>query len=936
MSELKLVSPLLDHMDFIHEMSSGNGTTVYLMRNIDTKQEYVLKHISIPESQTQIDALLITGAASDEKEAHVYFRQIVDDYKNELRSLDQLEGSSNIALYSGCQICDRDSHIGFDIYLLSEKWTTLQEYIADNAMTHLRSLNLGLDLCSALCELRSNGLIHRDVKLENVYLSGLNSFMIGDLGVAAIEDLKYCSMPERMISAYTAPEITDIMNPFNTTIDIYSVGMILYRILNGNHAPFEDEQTSAKAANAMRNSGTPLPAPLYSDYELSEIILKACAFEPAERYQMPEELMQDLVAYMKRNRVSDTLIVPPIVADDDILLPAQYEEEEIEPVRFTDIEGLDEDFVNNFSPDAQIVLDSMEAVQEPVGKSTASVEIPEADDTDADMDMDDDCTYDDQSIVSFPAFASPSMGDDELPIITGQDAAVPAEKQKKKKKKSKNPKTKKIVTAITAGVLALAIICVGVYYFVLGGPALAITGMVASSGIDSVTISLSSNSKLKDIKITCTDTYGNVLEEKVVEETVTFEGLSPATQYQIQAVSTSNRKLSGNTETVATTAASTEIVSFSASSTLAGQIDLSVIISGPEPEQWTVHYSAEGLEEKTAQFSGHTVTISDLEPNILYTFTLEVPEGIVLSGTSTLEYSSGPEVSITNLATASLSKNSVRVTWESGENRPEQWMVTCTGTDGSIKTQTVTDLEAEFLELLSGETYTITVTSAGTAVPATITVTPTAATVTSFTAVSNESGSIETTWETDSAALELKILCSVKNGTDSKSTNVTGGQATISGLVPGATYNVELQTVAGEKLGGNAMTEVVLAPAGKFTSHGTSSFFIGTFMRPTAENWNRGDLATGTAEFAPADKIAFAIDSLSGVSSSTDETRVTIVVKDVMNTVVSSESYTTIWDDMWDGTLFVGELKDTPSSGTYELEVYFDNKLTNSKSFTVS
>ena len=48
MSELKLVSPLLDHMDFIHEMSSGNGTTVYLMRNIDTKQEYVLKHKLMP------------------------------------------------------------------------------------------------------------------------------------------------------------------------------------------------------------------------------------------------------------------------------------------------------------------------------------------------------------------------------------------------------------------------------------------------------------------------------------------------------------------------------------------------------------------------------------------------------------------------------------------------------------------------------------------------------------------------------------------------------------------------------------------------------------------------------------------------------------------------------------------------------------------------
>ena len=353
MSEFKLISPLLDNMEIVTCVQSGGGTSVYLMRDVRDGREYMLKHISIPESQTQVDALLFTGAAENEEAAQHYFEELVHDFEAELTDLDQLRGSTNFATYAGYQICPKEAGIGFEVYLLSEKWPTLVEYLHDNAMTHLKALNLGLDLCTALCDLRNHGLIHRDIKPENIYLNGLGGFMLGDLGVARIDELKYCSMPERMVTEYTAPEMTDILHPFNTTIDIYSIGMVLYRILNGNHGPFEDEKTSPKAANKLRISGEALPAPLYSDYELTEIILKACAFQPEERYQSPEELMQDLVLYMKRNNVTDSLIVPPIITDPDIEVPPELLDEEIEPVRFADVNEMDDQFIASFSPDTQ-------------------------------------------------------------------------------------------------------------------------------------------------------------------------------------------------------------------------------------------------------------------------------------------------------------------------------------------------------------------------------------------------------------------------------------------------------------------------------------------------------------------------------------------------------------------------------------------------------
>lgn len=88
-----------------------------------------------------------------------------------------------------------------------------------------------MDLCSALVDLRAAGLVHRDVKPGNIYLNSQGHFVLGDLGIAKIEELKYCSMPENMLSSYSAPELFSLVGSIEPTTDIYSVGLILYRHL---------------------------------------------------------------------------------------------------------------------------------------------------------------------------------------------------------------------------------------------------------------------------------------------------------------------------------------------------------------------------------------------------------------------------------------------------------------------------------------------------------------------------------------------------------------------------------------------------------------------------------------------------------------------------------------------------------------------------------
>lgn len=929
MSELKLISPLLDNMEIERCIQSGGGTSVYLLRRTTTNQNYILKHISVPESQTQLDALRFTGAVETDEDAQRYFEQIIEDYNNEIDAQDMLRSSANFATYLAHQVCPKEEGIGYELYLLAEKWTTLIDYLERNAMTHLKALNLGLDLCTALIDLRTQGLIHRDIKPENIYLSGMNGFMLGDLGVAKIEQLKYTAMPERMITEYTAPEMSDIMNDFNTTIDIYSIGMVLYRILNGNHGPFEDEKTSPKAANKMRISGEPLPAPLYSDYELTEIILKACAFDPAERYQTPEELMQELVLYMKRNTVSDSLIVPPIVTDPSEIIAADSAEEEIEPVRFADVTEMDEEFVQNFSPDNENISTIIEEVHQQdsaPAKTTAPAKADEQEPAVSDESRHESEAADGETASFSAPHTQYADADDDMPDDT--EAAIAPKKKRKKNK---------LLIPIIIAVILVAAIATSVYFIAFRGSALNIAEInVAEKGTDYLTVSIDTGGRTAALQLQCQDAYGNIQSLDYEGESVTFSGLASGAQYTINVVSAAGKKLSGMTSTMVTTVALTEIVSFTANSHLAGQVELTLLISGPDPGEWTVRYFADGVEPMETTFSGHSVSIFNLETNLTYTFELLQPEGIVFHGTSSLEFSSGPEIEILNLTADSLTKNSVAVVWECGENDPGEWSVTCTGTDGSTKTQTVQECRAEFTELMTGDTYTITVTSAGTLSPASISVTPTAATVEEISATTQDDGSVLLEWTADTGATVWRVNSTV-SGTDLSTMQVVeGNSVTLSGLIPGKTYEFELRSELGEKLGGNTTAEASIPVAAKFDSYGASRFFLGTFLLPDKANWSGKDLAVSTAEFEKSEDIAFAVESLTGRTSSDDAIEIVYVVESATGVPVSTGTSGTTWDEMWVNDLFVGEIAATPQeSGTYTIRLYFNGMSVASKEITI-
>ena len=422
MSEPKLISPMLDDFDMGGPISDHDGVKCCPAMRKNSDEKYIVKIISVPASQTKMDALLLTGAYSDRNSALSYFKSLANGIADEKKILDSLAQLEGFVPFEDYQIVPMEDNSGYDVYLLSPYRRTLERIMTKKPMTQLAAVNLGLDICAALAVARRSGYMCVDLKPSNIFVEGDNEYKIGDLGFVKLSALKYASVPDMYRSCYTAPEAEDAFAALNDTMDIYSIGLILYQIFNGGILPF---------------SGTCAPneefsAPALADAEMSEIILKACNPDPAQRWSDPALMGQALVNYMQKNAVNDT----PLIVE--------------EPVSVEDIvAAVDTQIIDGVS-DETIVVDIAEASDtEDEAPESDAAEVTDAISMDATQRIDEtllqedaktgSCITDDTQVVSIvsetdsdsdaPADNADSMNqneEDEAPV-TADDSNVPSD-----------------------------------------------------------------------------------------------------------------------------------------------------------------------------------------------------------------------------------------------------------------------------------------------------------------------------------------------------------------------------------------------------------------------------------------------------------------------------------------------------------------------------
>ncbi len=316
MSAPQLISPLLDGFVMGDPISNHDGVRSCPAVHLETDKKYIIKIISVPASQANLDALLLAGAFSDRDSAEDYFKELADDVIHEAEVLQNLSKHEGFISFEDLQIVPmQEGETGFDIYLLGQYRNTLDGVLRTNEMTHLQAINLGLDLCAALSAARRLGYIYSNLKPSNIFLCNEREFCIGDLGFLSLDSLQFASLPDKYRSDYTPAEISDAYASLNSTMDTYAVGLILYQAYNDGKLPVV---------------GAELVAPVHADPALAEIILKACALDPAERWADPVQMGQALANYMQSNPVNDVNIVP--VTEEEVSEPQEvFPDEDTEP-----------------------------------------------------------------------------------------------------------------------------------------------------------------------------------------------------------------------------------------------------------------------------------------------------------------------------------------------------------------------------------------------------------------------------------------------------------------------------------------------------------------------------------------------------------------------------------------------------------------------------
>ncbi len=154
-------------------------------------------------------------------------------------------------------------------------------------------INLGYDIGCALNTMHKKGVIHRDVKLENVFYSPVDGrYKLGDFGIAVMTHDGMASTVA-FTKGYGAPEVTGTMEDrYDYTADIYSLGMIMYVILN--RLKFPEAKSYHPNISRQYVKGYVPPMPSTGSTRLTDLIMKMISFDPDDRPQSMEEVLNDI------------------------------------------------------------------------------------------------------------------------------------------------------------------------------------------------------------------------------------------------------------------------------------------------------------------------------------------------------------------------------------------------------------------------------------------------------------------------------------------------------------------------------------------------------------------------------------------------------------------------------------------------------------------
>ena len=972
MSDTKLVSPLLDGFTLGAPISNRSGICCCPGMKENSDNKYIVKIIAVPASQTQLDALLVTGAYKDPAAALDYFRGQADAIAAEAELLKKLSRLDGFLAYDGWQVAPmRKNRLGYYVYLVSEYKRSLEKFMRRHSITQLETVNMALDMCSALSMCRQAGYIYADLKPTNIFVGDDGTYRICDLGFVALDSLRYSSLPEKYISPYSAPETHDVLFTLNETMDTYALGMILYRIYNGGKLP-----------EMPKDPAESLPAPAYADEEMANIILKACNPQADQRWNNPADMGKALVAYMQSNPVDDVPVAPdttveqaPVVTEDPvaaqetmrftptstesapeqhdsnldktILAPVSFQEAAAMEAVASEPASAEADADEDVSVAESLPIPEMIPETTPENAVTVNEAVPPADE--ADKAGDEPAPEQDDQADLFDLDSELAEVNNLLktPSATEKARAAAANLTSSPVVYDEKPhRGKKLLAALLVVLLLAAIGFCGFtfyqFFYLKNVESLAVEGSQ-----DRLTVTVKTDASESLLSVSCVDLFGNSQIQPVSQGKAVFTDLNPDSMYKIAVEVSGLHKLVGHVSEVFTTEAQTEVISFSA---ITGQEDgsalLTLTVHGHEPQEWVVTCTSEGEPTVSETIKGHSGTVKGLTLGKTYTITLSAGDGSTLLGQTTVEYTASGVISANNLSIISRINGELTVCWEEPTGHPvESWDVRCYG-EGFDQTQTVTGTLAIFTGTTDENAYTVEITAAGMTQPTRTSVSSNPVTIQTFTVDDSVEQELNLKWEyAGKEPSEGWLLLYTMDGSEiSNVVKCPNAAATISPRVPGASYQFTIQTTDGTSVF-NGIHTFQCSAGSEYNGHAISAQKITSILLPTPEekDWtaDNADRGTFTNVFTSGQKISIILEAGISFYLENEDTNVLYVIRDANGKVIPNlvEQIRSDWHDLWSaGDYHYCELNvpNTPSDpGDYRIDVYFNGASICSNSFTI-
>ncbi len=305
-------------------LDKGSFARIFRVRHRETGAAGALKFVPTPLEMTDC-----ARAGSPENAFHL---ARFEESKREAEIMDRFHGDANVVQYleppeyierrfvnkAGEEVVQYAVLICMPLLHNHKVW---QPLIANDRQ---KRLLLGMEIARALSTFEEKGVFHRDIKPGNILMDNRGHFYLSDVGEAKLES-EFTTTGFHGTRPYMAPEVYNQERARKNArmrsdhrSDLYSLGIILYRLFNHENFPFlsaegtltEEAQESFRAyerrhpaqspltdgerARLLRYDGAPLPPPDQADEQLAQVILRACAYDREQRYQHADDLRRAL------------------------------------------------------------------------------------------------------------------------------------------------------------------------------------------------------------------------------------------------------------------------------------------------------------------------------------------------------------------------------------------------------------------------------------------------------------------------------------------------------------------------------------------------------------------------------------------------------------------------------------------------------------------